>query len=466
MNKEILTKIKNKGSLLSIHILNSLSEIKRNDESIYMYNGIYYNVLRKNDLKKIIYKFMVDNNILDAFKTNVINDIIQSLKSNFNIETVEMDNYDNLLNVNNGIVNIETGELVPHSDKYNFSYVIDVDYDPKAQDCTYFLGLLSKIFNNENDTISNICRIGGYLLYPKNEIEKMFFFLGDGANGKSILLEIYKLFFPKKNISCLSLQQLSSDSFLRSQLLKSRVNVASETKGGKIDSEELKKIVSGEPITVNVKYDEPINFIPFTKIIIASNTKPYFNDTSHGIMRRLHIIEFKSIFMDKEEYDKEFDHEKRNIYLKIHKKEIFKNIDKEKSSIFNLFLKFLKDLKEKDWVLPETLNTKIIKEEYMEKADIMGTFLREYYEIKKEDDPSPDLDVKDIFKEFREWYCNNFEEKKFNHSTVGIGLKIKSIFRVNSIKFYGKDHKNDRNKSTLYPIVRRELNLEEELNIK
>lgn len=461
MNQEVLKKIKNKGSLLAIHFIKSIPDLKKDEKNLYKYNGTHYDFYDEDSQRDDIYQFMEDNNIIESFKGNLIKDIILSLRSMPNIERVKMNEYNNLLNVRNGIVDLDNEELMPHSKDFNFSYILDVDYDKEAKDCPYFLSLLGDIFNDENDTIMNVCRIGGYLLYPQNKMEIMFFFLGDGANGKSILLEIYQLFFPPDNISSLTLQQLSKDTFMRSELLKSRVNIASETKGGKIDSEEIKKIVTGEPVTIDIKYSKPISFRPFTKIIIASNSRPYFNDTSHGIMRRLHIIEFKSTFMDKDQYNEEYNHKERRIFKKIPKDTIFKHINEEKSAIFNLFIKSLKNLKDMKFVLPESNNTKLIKTEYLEIADTLGTFLREYYEIDKDNT----LNIKDILNHFHSIYTENFPDKKFNYSTKGMGKNVKSIFKVEPVYKVLKNRDGVREKSTMYPLKLKQFNLEDELQI-
>ncbi|PSN87181.1 hypothetical protein B9Q00_09510, partial [Candidatus Marsarchaeota G1 archaeon OSP_C] len=50
----------------------------------------------------------------------------------------------NLINLRNGILDIETGQLHPHNPQLWFTSVIDVEYNPNAE-CPNFLKFLSEI---------------------------------------------------------------------------------------------------------------------------------------------------------------------------------------------------------------------------------------------------------------------------------------------------------------------------------
>lgn len=73
----------------------------------------------------------------------------------------ELDSNPWLLNVNNGTINLKTGELQRHDPKDFISRIIPLDYHPKAKSLVWqeFLG---KIFQNKNDLISYIQRALGY----------------------------------------------------------------------------------------------------------------------------------------------------------------------------------------------------------------------------------------------------------------------------------------------------------------
>ena len=133
-------------------------------------------------------------------------------------------------------------------------------------------------------------------------MEKMFFLGGHGSNGKSILLDILKMMFG--NFSVLSFSALSDPAnFSRKEIMGKRINISSETRREEFRDEELKKIISGEEMIIDIKMKDPIRYKPKAKLVAAGNNSIYFGDTSHGIYRRFVPINFRNTFCDPEELE-------------------------------------------------------------------------------------------------------------------------------------------------------------------
>jgi len=460
---------KKKPALIAQYIQNELPPIIKSNNILYIYNKKYYNELCNSDIKDIIYKFLKKYKIIEYFKTSYINDVIGAIEHNDETPKKKIDNYDNLINLNNGIYNLDTFELIEHSKDYYFSYIIDAEYKENEKiEIPYFQNFLNKLFtinNNEPDIkeISNIIRLGGYLLYPKNMIDIMFIFLGEGANGKSVLIDIFSLFFAKEFLTSLNLRQLSNpESFSREPLSYSKINITTEEKGGKIDSEEIKKITSGDDITIIRKYKKAITFKPSIKLIIASNSTPHFNDTTHAIYRRLMIFDFQNRFIENdEEYNKIKNPNKKRIFKASNKIDLLENIKKEKNSILKLFLNGLKDLRSKKWQFPKTKNQTEIMNEYKDISDKLGTFIKENYEEienydieKASNDNIKDncLSINTILQEYKIWYKENISETKFFDNTKTIGKKIKYIFRINNKRIKIFNEIMQESKVIYYPL--------------
>ena len=95
------------------------------------------------------------------------------------------DNY--LLNCFNGIVNLKTGELIPHDKKYmtskNTHIECDLVNEPKR-----WKQFLLEIFDNSQDMVDFIQVALGYTLTGDTKEQVMFQCYGEGANGKSVFL--------------------------------------------------------------------------------------------------------------------------------------------------------------------------------------------------------------------------------------------------------------------------------------
>jgi putative DNA primase/helicase len=413
-------------------IIANSPRIVKSYNKLYIYNDFTYKILDVEEIEKIIMDFFVEFEITDRWKTNVITEINKAIRASNQIKEVEMNSHSNLLCLANKILDINTLKTFDHSDQYYFTTYVDVNYDETAKDTPNFIRFLQSVFTLDNgapdeETVKTACYIGAYLLYPQNKIKKMFLFLGDGANGKSLLIDVYKLFFSKNNITALSLEALSDENnFGRECLVNSRINVATEAKGREIDSEELKKIISGEEINIARKFKQNIDIKLQTKIIIASNSLPYFADTSHGIDRRFYIVNFKNKFVDKSE-EEQYSPADR-VFLAKDYDDLMTKFRAEGSGILNLFIEFLKYLMTHNWVIPATTNSIESKAEYKENTDILGTWLLDNYE--KSNDI--EMKVEDIYADYKNYYENNVAKYGLKLSTTKLGKRINEIFRIKS----------------------------------
>ena len=433
---------------LSDMIVQELPQMAINNNDLYMYNGKYYEELTDHEIGQNVFNFFLEY-APSVWSPSKSKNVIEGIKYHSLIKRVkEFDNYNDLINVNNGIYDFKNKKLLDHSHTYNFTTLVDVDYDTKETDAKFFLETLDGIFRNadgtqDKDTIGNILKIGGYLVYPQNKINKLFLFYGEGSNGKSIIMDhVYKMFFDKKFISALSLNVLSSEtSPSRKQLLTSRVNFATEQRSGEaIESDEIKKIISGEDISIRRMYQDTITFRPKCKIMVALNKMFKMKDTSYGIKRRLFLINFPNQFKIKQEYNREKNPEKRRIFLANNEDEVIDNIKKEKTAIFNLFIGALDVLRNDNWAFTETDNAEKILKEYNEESDPTGEWLKESYEM-TEDETEPIM-LKDLYKDYCLWYDENNHNRNYMVTNRTLAKRVRDLFRIESFPFSGRDPYN------------------------
>ena len=114
-------------------------------------------------------------------------------------------------------------------------------------------------------------------------------FQGEGANGKSVLLDTLTAVIGAENASHSSLGALGQE-FGLAPLLGKLVNIAAEIEAKSFDEELLKKLVGGEPVTVNRKRRDQQDARLKARLLFASNNLPRFNDRTIGMLRRAIII--------------------------------------------------------------------------------------------------------------------------------------------------------------------------------
>jgi len=431
---------------------------------LYLFNGKCYDEIDQLKIERLIYNFYESNGLISWFTINKSKEIQYAMKRYQRVVDLELDSEEKLMNLENGVFNMETFELYEHARKYQMSYTLDVNYDPLATACPIFDKFVQGMFATggsweegykyKKKEVENILRLCGYLIYPHNRVDEMFIMLGEGSNGKSILVDLVKEFFPKKYITSLSLATLSNpEGFGRESLLHSKLNISTEEKSGNIDSEELKRIISGDQISIQRKFQNgATEMIPKTKIALAVNNMPYFNDTTFGTIRRLRMFHFENRFLGQKKYDKAVNPEKYGIFKGVNDKWLMTELQKEKSAIFNKFIEGLRNLKNDEWQFLDTESSDAVLEDYKVSSDVLGTFVREHYEIGILNDFIPAID---IYGDFCEHYLENYG-KRTTHSTASLGKKIKEQFRIDRLQRYVEGKR-----SYGYQLNKRDLGMEE-----
>lgn len=99
-------------------------------------------------------------------------------------------------------------------------YFIDIDYDPEAEPVQVVDDYINHLTNSDEDYKKLLFEILGHTLIVDPEFKRMlakfFIFIGDGGNGKGTLLQIIKTILGFKNVTGMSISELSDERYLPS----------------------------------------------------------------------------------------------------------------------------------------------------------------------------------------------------------------------------------------------------------
>jgi len=88
--------------------------------------------------------------------------------------------------------------------------------------------------------------------------------------------------------------ELSGDRFALGDTVGKLANIVSEVgELDRLDEGHLKAFVSGDRITIDRKYKEPICVQPTARLMLATNTPPRVSDRSQGLWRRILYLPFE-----------------------------------------------------------------------------------------------------------------------------------------------------------------------------
>jgi len=132
----------------------------------------------------------------------------------------------------------------------------------------------------------------GYLLLPTLERHVMFFFIGSGRNGKSVLLNLLYEMVGKDYVTTENIERLTTNRFVTANLVGKRVNICNEDESEYIKSDRFKALVSGEPLSAERKFGASFSFSPTCKYIFAVNESPKFSGINDGLIERIMMVNF------------------------------------------------------------------------------------------------------------------------------------------------------------------------------
>ena len=206
-----------------------------------------------------------------------------------------------LLGAPNGIIDLKHGRLLQAGNDAHVTRSVGVAFDPHAASPRW-LRFLSEVFDNDTAVVDYIQRVLGYFLTGLTSAQLWWLLYGEGANGKTTLLNIvahvlgeYATTVP---FSMFQLQQQRStipDDL--ATLPGKRLIHASETiEGKRLDEARMKALTGSDRIAARPLFGQWFEFEPSHKVVLSCNHKPVVKDDSQGFWRRVHLIPFTQRF--------------------------------------------------------------------------------------------------------------------------------------------------------------------------
>jgi putative DNA primase/helicase len=221
----------------------------------------------------------------------------------------QLDKHPMLLNVENGILDLEMQTLRPHDPKLYLTQFAPVRFNPNAT-CPIWNEFFSLIFNGDTELIEWIQRFLGLCLSGLTTEQILPIFFGSGANGKSTLLNTFQSilgtdYAMKASPNLLMARGSEGHPTERADLFGKRFCSAIETESGKRLAESLvKELTGGDRIRARRMREDFWEFSPTHKVVLATNHKPIVSGSDHAIWRRLRLIPF-TVCVPPERQDKQ-----------------------------------------------------------------------------------------------------------------------------------------------------------------
>lgn len=357
----------------------------RSWDTFFLYANGWYGQVDSRSMDYLIWEFSKNKYEALNLTAALVRDIVTQIKWMAPRQMEEITTP--YIALNDVLVNMDTFEFEPFDRDRVAIHHIDCDSDKLNMPIPKFTAFLQTTLvtddiKTDQELLTLVQEMFGYYLLNNLHAQVVFFLVGQGANGKSVMLHILEQMIGTHFVSAMSIQTLTLNQFATSGLIGKKVNICNEEESKYLRSDKFKALISGDLIQAERKYEGQFTFRPRTKYIFASNQMPTFDGINHGIRRRMMIVPFKRIFKPEEQ-----------------RKTLVAELTTEVPGILQWALIGAKRLVKQNYQFSKSLAAAQSAEEFENYTSSAIMFFREGYVH----DIDGFMDNEDIYKEYQDW---------------------------------------------------------------
>ena len=292
--------------------------------TFYCWCGTHYTALEDNAIRARLYAFLdkartIKNEQLVLFNptTSKVNQVFDALKmgvyldANLEVPFLVSGQTElptdlplrKLIACRNGLLNIDTGELLRHTPVVFNVNALDYDYDLNAPHPERWYCFLEELWPDDNEARATLQEIAGLLLTADTSLQKIFLLVGPPRSGKGTIGHVFEWLVGGSNVAHPTMACLSTQ-FGLSPLIDKRLAVISDARlgrGSRQGVEHLLSISGEDPLTIDRKNKEHWTGRLPTRLLIMTNELPRFPDASGALASRFVILTLKHSFLHREQ---------------------------------------------------------------------------------------------------------------------------------------------------------------------
>jgi hypothetical protein len=199
-----------------------------------------------------------------------------------------------LVNFANGVLNLDTLEMLPSSKEYEFNYAIGSDFGGLPKDDEPRPDAWLRIIEHhvpckeDRDLLEAWL---GYALTDDRTKPQMLVLHGPGDTGKSTILAFLERIMGKELVAQESLRGVLHDPALAANLVGKRVTIATEAQICLKELEAMKALLSFERMAIHVYFVGKMTVTPACKFVCSANDEGWMPDKLE-IRKRIRVVKF------------------------------------------------------------------------------------------------------------------------------------------------------------------------------
>lgn len=386
-------KLKISSQELFIHIIDNyhiLSVKLGNSKGIvlYMYADGYYKPWTESDWKAFIKSFLPRKIREPRDWEKVYKEL---LTETVNTEESDLNSNEDIINFKNGILNISTGELLPHNPNYLCTIQIPCDYKPNVSlsRANVTMRFLEDITGGNVEDKATILEYIGAVISNINgsRFKKFLVLKGKGNTGKSVLLDLAIYLVGLENTYTTDIKKLHTQFGLAGAYGK-RLICCGDMKFASISEiDKIKELTGNDYVNIEAKYQNSFTSKFHGLMWFNCNDLPQFSgDKGEHVYNRFLILSCDNVIPP----------EKRDA-------ELLDKLKKESDILVSVAIKFLIMAKENEYKFTESERTIANRKNYEIENNSLSLFLNSCCVVG---------DGKTTTKEFKQQYLHWCRENK------------------------------------------------------
>jgi len=297
LNPDLLTKFFDKNHFIAKRLADLILQEKRfitltDTEEVWYYDETE-GVWKPNG--EIIIKELCERYLGEETNTHRVNEVIGHIQRLTYVDRSIFDRNIELIALENGVLNLRTGELLPFNPDYYLTVKIPIKFNPEA-DCPNIKQFFKEIVHESDVPV--LFEMFGYCLWRDYFIHKAFMLIGSGRNGKTTLMNLLERFLGKRNVSNVPLQEFEENRFVASELFCKLANIYDDLSSEALRNTGLFKILTGQgTVRAERKFQSGFYFKNYAKLIFTCNQLPESRDNSDAFFARWIILNFPNQFI-------------------------------------------------------------------------------------------------------------------------------------------------------------------------
>ncbi len=295
--------------LLAMHI-------QQNEHYFYIQDSSFDGIRRYwYDTESGVYRLVSDEIMKSYIKTNITNyfpdilrmrdvsEVFQNVTTDHKrtVPETAVNSDENIINFRNGLLNLETMKLLPHSPDYKSTIQIDGEFVPETSEdmnelttkAPVFMQYLNDLANGDEQRTTLFLEIIGACLSNVSgyHFKKVFALIGASNSGKSVFINLIRLLIGAENCASIEFSRLD-ERFQSSAMYGKRLAYDADANYNAVGSNStFMKVSGGDAIQFEVKGKSPFSAVYHGFILLAANEYPRFKgNLSQAAYNRLLTI--------------------------------------------------------------------------------------------------------------------------------------------------------------------------------